>query len=910
MTQSRLISEVDDLIAELENFDIQKEKPFSKPKAPVQISLPNKPLEMKPESTHPRAHSQGKKRQFGDVVSVFEQPATDAKKAKHVLNSSFDLQYEAREQFADLVVAACKASFGEDKCAKIDKDTLIRCIRQPKQGQCHLAINVFSMSKMLDIKPFIPKQVGDQILSFLDGKYPKDVFENIESVLQNPKAERGPSFLNITLSPLYLAQIVDKILDSTNSFVGPREKRAGEKETVMVEYSQPNTHKAFHVGHMRNCAIGDVITRLYEHIGHKVMPVNYFGDEGAHIAKCLWLINKLIKEEGVKLDDIPAKERGNWLGEMYTRASKMVSLGSYTIFPMKTLIVAQVDEIQPHPADKNWKVVKVNFGAGAATVVCGGSDYEVGDKIAYCPVGGLYKGKEAVEKDMKGVVSQGVIMGALEMGVTLDKLKQVHQRFGFIVRPLKIPEAPKEQQEEAGGKKKKKKKKKKNKGPVVQDKRILILPANAPIGQSIVQFGRIPNLPKELQASLKKDVEDRDYQKVMRMCTSQQKFVHPDIALPEDCDVETTIAQRTVDYRKVLHYLESGDKEWKELWDITKVWSFDCFKEIYNWLGCRFDHDFTESECSKLSQDIVDEYYEKGVLVNSQGCIGAQLGGKLGFCMLRKSDGCGLYATKDLALARIKFKDFNVDRSIYVVDAGQNLHFQQVFATLKLMGFKQAEKCIHIPYGKVNGPGGQKMSSRDGNVILFEDLRNKLNAALNEEIVSKLNVDEETKQEILHACSVGTIRYGMLNHDFGKDIAFDIKKWTSIAGGDTGPYLMMQYTRVKSIQRKVTPDPTAVPDYSLLCAKDTQEILLSLSDFQNVVQRAAGEGKGEMPNPSCLCTYLFNLSKDFSKWYTNNNIKNNKNKNEQLTQLLFCDAFATVLARGLELLGIQTLDRM
>ena len=79
-----------------------------------------------------------------------------------------------------------------------------------------------------------------------------------------------------------------------------------------------------------------------------------------------------------------------------------------------------------------------------------------------------------------------------------------------------------------------------------------------------------------------------------------------------------------------------------------------------------------------MSQDIVDEYYEKGVLVNSQGCIGAQLGGKLGFCMLRKSDGCGLYATKDLALARIKFKDFNVDRSIYVVDAGQNLHFQQV----------------------------------------------------------------------------------------------------------------------------------------------------------------------------------------------------------------------------------------
>ena len=75
-----------------------------------------------------------------------------------------------------------------------------------------------------------------------------------------------------------------------------------------------------------------------------------------------------------------------------------------------------------------------------------------------------------------------------------------------------------------------------------------------------------------------------------------RKFVHPDIALPEDCDVETTIIQRTVDYRKVLHYLESGDEEWKKLWDITKVWRLDCFKEIYSLLGCRFDHDFTESE--------------------------------------------------------------------------------------------------------------------------------------------------------------------------------------------------------------------------------------------------------------------------------------------------------------------------
>jgi len=385
---------------------------------------------------------------------------------------------------------------------------------------------------------------------------------------------------------------------------------------------------------------------------------------------------------------------------------------------------------------------------------------------------------------------------------------------------------------------------------------------------------------------VKKDVEDKDYQKTMKMCNLEQKYLHPDLILPQGADVESTITQRNVDYRQVLHHIESGEKYYTALWDKTKQWSFDCFKEIYDWLGCRFDHDFTESECSQPSQDIVDEYYKKGVLVESQGCIGADLGSKLGFCILRKSDGCGLYATKDLALARIKFDQYKIDRSFYVVDAGQTLHFKQVFATLKKMGFKQAEKCVHIPYAKVNGPGGVKMSSRDGNVILFKDLRLKLNAALSEEIISKLEVDEDTKEKILRACSVGTIRYGMLNHDVGKDIAFDIKKWTSISGGDTGPYLMMQYARVKSIQRKVKPDPTAVPEYKLLNGKDTQELLLAITEFQNVVKRAAGESKGEIPNPSSLCTYLFNLAKDFSKWYTNNNIKNNPDKNEQLPQLL------------------------
>jgi len=902
---SRIIQELDDLISELEHFELAPPAADSllDPKPPVQIHLTGG---AKPEPMEPVEIS--RKRSLAETATIMDQGGS--KKPRPGLNSAFDLQFEAKQEFAQMVMCACEKIYGKEACSKMDSDTLIKQMRQPKHGQAHLSINVYSMARMLDVGgKFIPIEVGDSIVRSLEGQYPNNIFENVESVPQNPNNTRGPSFLNLTLTPQFLAQIIEKIIDPENSFVGPLEKLESERDTCMIEYSQPNTHKAFHVGHMRNCAIGDCIWRLYEHIGHRTIAVNYFGDEGTHIAKCLWLLDQLVKKEGLSLDSIPAAERGNFLGEMYTRASKMVSLGTYTIFAMPTLVIAEILSTEPHPSNPGWGVVTVNFGGDKpATVVCGGSCYEKGDKIVYCPVGGLYKGKVADSKDMGGVTSSGVIMGALEMGVDLDRQKPYHKRFGFIVRKQPVPEEKAEPQEDTGGKKKKKKKKK-DKKPKVKDNRILILPAAAPVGQKIIEYGRIPDLPANLLPKLDLDVEDKEYIKVMQMCTLKRQYVHPNLKLPKDAgDLETFMNNRVSDFKGVLPMLESGEPYWKGLWDKTKVWSLDCFKEIYSWLGCRFDHDFTESECSEMSQDIVDEYYKKGLLKMSDGCIGLDLGKKLGFCMLRKSDGSGLYATKDLALARKKFIEFNVDRSFYVVDDGQSLHFKQVFGVLEAMGFKQAKKCIHIPYAKVNGPGGQKMSSRDGNVILFHNLRKKLSAALDDAFISKLTLGDDQKDAIREACAVGTIRYGMLNHDVKSQISFDINKWTAVSGGDTGPYLMMQYARVKSIQRKVPPAPDAKPDFSKLKGEDTQFLLLQFSEFQNVVQRAANEG--DVPNPSCLCTYLFNLSKDFSKWYTNNNIKNEPDKDLQLTKLLFCEAFATVLKQGLYLLGIRTLDQM
>merc|ERR1711871_180954 len=175
---------------------------------------------------------------------------------------------------------------------------------------------------------------------------------------------------------------------------------------------------------------------------------------------------------------------------------------------------------------------------------------------------------------------------------------------------------------------------------------------------------------------------------------------------------------------------------------------------------------------------------------------------KLGNCILLKSNGTGLYATKDLSLATRKFDQFNIDTSIYIVDESQSLHFARVFKVLELMGYDQASRCVHIPYGLVTIPSG-KMSSRKGTVILFNALKSQLEATLSANMQKYVNVwpAEEIKLVVRRLC-VGTIKYGMLNHDVAKDVVFRLNEWAD-PRGNTGPYLMYAYARIRAIFAKV-----------------------------------------------------------------------------------------------------------
>ena len=330
------------------------------------------------------------------------------------------------------------------------------------------------------------------------------------------------------------------------------------------------------------------------------------------------------------------------------------------------------------------------------------------------------------------------------------------------------------------------------------------------------------------------------------------------------------------------------------------------FDSIYEWLNVHFDHVFYESEVSDESQSIVDEYIEKGLFTESEGAIGMSLEEqKLGYFMARKSDGTSLYITKDLALAKRKFNEFNIDRSIYVVGSEQNFHFKQLFEALKLMGFKQANKCYHLSYAHVTLKEG-KISSRKGNAFTFKQLVDMVSKELDRILERYKGVwDQDEIDSTARLLAVGAIKYGMLGSDPQKEIVFDPKAWVSFEG-NSGPYLMYSYARTCSILRKCE-DQGYTYNYQslhLLDHKLEHEMLRGLYEFNRVCKATCEQYK-----PSTLANHLFALCKSFNRFYAECPVLNAP-EGEREARISLIKSFTEVLHKGLHLLGITPPSRM
>jgi len=481
----------------------------------------------------------------------------------------------------------------------------------------------------------------------------------------------GP-YLNFFVNKSKFAQ---KTLTSISKDYGSQKNK---KEKVMIEYSQVNTHKAFHVGHLRGTILGASIIKIRKFCGYKTIAANYQGDIGAHVAKVIWYLSKNNPEH-------PSEHKGRWLGDIYQKAN------------------------------------------------------------------------QAINEDNKDEVSE------------------------------------------------------------------------------------------------------------------------------------------------VLQKLEVGDHQLTALWKKTRKWSLDDFEYFYKVIGVQFDHYFFESEYEKPGKKIVNELLEKGVAEKSQGAIIIDLEDKkLAKLILLKSDGTALYSTKDLALANDKFKKYKIDVSVYVVGAEQKFYFQQVFATLKKMGFKQAENCVHIPYSLVNLKGG-KISSREGELIFAEQLVEEVIEEAKNAILSRhKNLSQKEIGTRANKIGLSALKFSFLNQDNNKEIIFD-KKTSLSFEGETGPYVQYTYARISSILRKAGKSkPGKWSDVN-----DKEHLIIRMLErFPMVIDDSCRNYR-----PSVICRYLLDLCQLFNQYYHDTPILK-ADENLKNCRLQLISKVKQVLSTGLALLGIEVLEEM
>jgi arginyl-tRNA synthetase len=348
--------------------------------------------------------------------------------------------------------------------------------------------------------------------------------------------------------------------------------------------------------------------------------------------------------------------------------------------------------------------------------------------------------------------------------------------------------------------------------------------------------------------------------------------------------------------------LEARDPEWHKLWEETRQWSVEELDAIFGGLGCAFDRTYFESEVEEPGKALVADLLKKGIAQKGEG--GAIIidyeAEKLGVFLLLKSDGSALYSTKELALARMKFEEFpGIGKSIHVVDARQSLYFKQLFATLARMGFDK--KMEHLGYEFVTLKEGA-MSSRKGNIIAYEDFRDRMIAMVKEETKKKREDWDDAKiGRIAPMIAEAAMKFGMLKQDTERPIVFDMEESMSF-DGFTGPYIQYSHARLSSILAKAAGETVSVCKAS----DDAKEydFLRLIADLPQIIVIAA-----ESRRPSLLAQYLFDLAQSANDFYRDVPVLSTEGA-ERCRRLAIVKAGQTALAAGLDLLGITAPEEM
>lgn len=363
--------------------------------------------------------------------------------------------------------------------------------------------------------------------------------------------------------------------------------------------------------------------------------------------------------------------------------------------------------------------------------------------------------------------------------------------------------------------------------------------------------------------------------------------------------------------------LERSHPQMVLLWKNCVSVSMTEFNRIYQRLGVKFDHVWGESFYKDLLNGLIEKLKSMSLLEKSEGAwvvpVSDAQGKELPPCILLKSDGATLYHTRDLAAAIYRYEKFHFDRMTYIVGSEQKLHFQQLFAVLKKMGFQWVEKCEHVPFGLYRFKDA-KMSTRDGNFIRLEEILDLTKAHVDALMQSRLSGSElaDKISQNSEAVAIGAVVYNDLHTDPSRDIEFDIHRITDFEG-ETGPYLQYAHTRCLSILNKAkdsmiidggssfTLNLTVLSE--LVCPEEVR-LVKSLGMFSFHLEKTLQTCKA-----SHLSSYLIDVAKNFGAFYRECKVLG-ENSSLTLARLQLVEATRRVLARGLGLLGIPLPDRM
>lgn len=553
----------------------------------------------------------------------------------------------------------------------------------PFSGEWGLAVPLFPVaasearSGKKVIVPQRAKELAEGIKTFI-GEAPSG-FSHLEAI---------NGYLNLYFSnAAYARRVVDTVIAAGLDF-GRGDDR---HQTVMVEYSQPNTHKSFHVGHLRNVILGGAICRILEFAGYEVIRANYLGDIGLHVVKWMW--NYLKNHRG----EAPGENKTHWMNEIYAEADRL--------------------------------------------------------------------------------------------------------------------------------------------------------------------------------------------------------FQEP---------------ENEAEVRELYARWNARDPEIVALWQETRKWSLEGFEQIYNLLGESFDRIYFESDVEDSGTALVQQLIDQGLAQDERpdGPVFIDLDAVLGtkeeyrVLVVLRSDGSSLYATKDLPLAIQKFSEYDLDKSVYVIDVRQSLYLKQIFKTLEILGFDWADKLYHLPYELVNLPGNVTMSSREGTVVLFDDLVAEATQRAKEIVgVKNPELADSVKDTIAEAVALGALKYTMLSRDNTKVVTFD---WDAALdfNGQAAPYIQYAHVRAGSILRRAgsyMPDAVEFPEQLEKAEVDLIELLTRLPAE---VQRASEDFR-----PLVIANLAYDLAKAFNDFYNTCHVLNAE-PSVRAYRLRLVAAAKQVLATSLNLLGIAAPSTM